>query len=75
MNYLKKAFKNIMLANIFWLIVSIIMVSDIYFTGGNYDYNPTVLNVSVGFISTAMFGFSSWLASKQGANFKKIFGY
>ena len=75
MNYLKKAFKNLMLANIFWLIVGVITTSAIFFSNGYMDYNPTVLNVTLASICDGMFVFSSILANNQGKLFKKIFGY
>ena len=75
MNYLKKAFKNLMLANIFWLILGIIATSAIFFSNGYADYNPTVLNITLASICDGMFIFSSFLANNQGKLFKKIFGY
>ena len=75
MNYLKKAFKNLMLANILWLILGVLATSAIFFTGGSTDFNPTVLNVAVAVICDGMFIFSSLLANNQGKLFKKIFGY
>jgi hypothetical protein len=64
-----------MLANIFWLILGILATSAIFFTGGQAEYNPTVLNVSAAIICDGMFIFSSLLANNQGKLFKKIFGY
>ena len=75
MDYLKKMFKNLMLANIFWLICTVLMVSSIHFTNGYVNYNPTVLNVTVSTICGVMTAFSSMLARSNGKLFKKIFGY
>jgi len=75
MNYMKSVFKNLMLANIFWLICGILMTSSIFFSGGVSDYNSTVLNVSASIVLDSMFIFTSMLARNHGALFTKLFGY
>jgi hypothetical protein len=75
MDYIKKAFKNLMLANILWLICGIAMTSSIFFSGGYIDVDPTFLNVSLAALFDTMFVFSSLLARKHGELFKEIFGY
>jgi hypothetical protein len=75
MDYLKKMFKNLMVANLIWLIFGVIMTSSIFFSAGYIDYNPTVTNVTLAVLCDGMFIFSSMLARKNGELFKKIFGY
>jgi hypothetical protein len=75
MNYIKKTFKHLMLANLLWLICGIAMTSSIFFSGGYIDVHPTFLNVSLAAICDCMFVFSTLLARKNGELFKELFGY
>ena len=75
MKYLKGMFKNLMLANIIWLIFFVLMTSSIFFSNGYIDYGPTVGNVTLSILTGGMTIFSTMLARNYGALFTKIFGY
>jgi len=75
MNFFKKAFKFFMLANLFWLLVSVISISSIFFSDGYYQLNPTFFKLVTSFISLTLFLTSSYLSNDGGKLFTKIFGY